>query len=124
MDVKDARRADRSLAVLAIVLAVAAAVCVLTPLRWEVRFPVVVLACLIGPAIPALRLWTDLDLWTACVAGLGVDVALVMVVAQAMVLAGAWGPSAGVLLLLAATGVAGLLLLRRPAAAVAGGEAP
>ena len=124
MDVKDTGRADRSLAVLTIVLAVAAAVCVLAPLPWEVRFPMVVLACLIGPAIPALRLWTELDLWTACVVGLGVDVALVMVLAQAMVLAGAWGPSAGVLLMLAVTGVVGLLLLRHSATAVAGDEAP
>ena len=105
--------ADRVIGVSAVTLAAAAALCMVLPVPWKMRFAVVVVAGLLGPAVPGLRLLIRIDVLTSLVIGVGVDVALLMVMGQAMLLTHAWLPILAFALLLVATCAAGVGLLVR-----------
>ena len=105
--------ADRVIGISAVALAAAAALCIVLPVPWQIRFAVVVAAGLLGPAVPGLRLLIHIDVRASLVIGVGVDVALLMVLGQTMLLAHAWIPVFAFLVLLAATCAAGVGLLVR-----------
>jgi hypothetical protein len=78
---------------------------------WEIRFPLITAACLYGPAIPALRLFTGVTLMECVVYGIGVNVALLMLVSLALVMAHSWFPYVAVFVLLLASLGAGAKLM-------------
>jgi hypothetical protein len=78
---------------------------------WEIRFPAVAAAAVFGPAIPILRIRADLSLEQCLVYGIGVDVALLMLVSLALVMVHAWVPVAACMALFALSAAAGLKLL-------------
>jgi len=102
---------DRALAVLCVLLPIAAGAAIAFALPWQARLPIVALAALLGPAIPLLRLTTRMSLSECIGLGMGIDVGLVMVVAQIMVLAHVWAPVLAFGLLMDATIILGVLLL-------------
>ena len=105
--------ADRVIGISAVTLAATAALCMVLPVPWKMRFAVVVVAGLLGPAVPGLRLLIRIDVLTGLVIGVGVDVALLMVLGQTMLLTHTWLPILAFALLLAATCAAGVGLLVR-----------
>ena len=103
--------ARRALASVGLVLPVAAALAFALP--WQVRFPVVVAAILFGPGVPLMLLWSRLPAGQSVAAGIGLDVALILLAGEAMVLAQIWRPAymIGVLLVLSAVVSARLLMM-------------
>jgi hypothetical protein len=96
-------------------LAVLAAVAIVAGLPWQVRFPLVVIAVLFGPGIPLMLALTPLPAVKSVVAGVGLDVSLVLLAGEAMVLAHIWQPDVmvGVLLVASAIASAGVLVRYR-----------
>jgi hypothetical protein len=78
---------------------------------WQIRFPIVAATALFGPAIPGLRLRPELSLEECLVYGIGVDVALQMLVGLALVMWHIWLPVAASLGLFLITLAVGLKLL-------------
>jgi hypothetical protein len=78
---------------------------------WQIRFPIVAVTVLFGPAIPALRLRPELSLQECLVYGIGVDVALQMLVGLALVIWNIWIPVAASLGLFVISLAVGLKLL-------------
>jgi hypothetical protein len=78
---------------------------------WEIRFPAVAAAAVCGPAIPILRMRPELSLEQCLVYGMGVDVALQMLVGLGLVMSHAWVPAAASLVLFSLSAAAGLKLL-------------
>jgi hypothetical protein len=107
-------RDERWIGVIAMALAVIGIVCLL-PLPWQVRFPLLAAAALYGPGVPVLRLWTDVETPLAVVVGVGVDVALLMVLGEFMVLIHLWVPAVALALMMVASFVAGAALRSRAA---------
>lgn len=103
--------ARRVLGWVGLVLSVAAVLAFALP--WQVRFPVVVIAILFGPGVPLMLLLSRLPVGQSVVAGVGVDVALILLAGEAMVLAQIWKPTymIGVLLVLSAIASARLLMM-------------
>jgi hypothetical protein len=95
----------------AVVLALGGILAVGTTAAWEVRFPLITLASLVGPAIPALRLFSDFTLLECVVYGVGVDVALLMLISLGLVTVHAWVPAVAVVVLLLTSLAAGARLL-------------
>src|SRR5947207_5534521 len=87
----------------AVVLALGGLLAVGMTAAWEIRFPLITVASLFGPAIPALRLFTDFTLLECVVFGLGVDVALLMLISLGLVFAHSWFPAVAVVVLLLAS---------------------
>jgi hypothetical protein len=85
--------------------------CIGLGLPWQIRFPIVMLALLLGPGVPLLLLRSQLSAPMSVVAGLGVDVALLMLVAEGMVLTHTWRPSFAVSALLMLSAVVSARLL-------------
>lgn len=107
------RRSDLVLATAGIVLPEIAALAVVIGAPSVVRFVAVLGAVLYGPATPALRLTCRIP-WFECLAlGIGVDAALVMLSAQAMVMANQWAPGPALAGLLVASVVVAVPLLLR-----------
>jgi hypothetical protein len=79
---------------IAAVLSVLAIVLVATPVPWQLRLPVAAAAAVGGPAIPLLRLRPELSLEQCLVYGLGIDVAIQMLVSLGLVMWHVWAPSA------------------------------
>lgn len=103
--------ARRALGSAGLVLPVAAAFAFALP--WQVRFPVVVVAILFGPGVPLMLLLSRLPVGQSVVAGLGLDVALILLAGEAMVLAQIWRPTymIGAMLVLSAIVSARLLMM-------------
>ncbi len=78
---------------------------------WEIRFPAVAAAAVCGPAIPILRTRPDFSLEQCLVYGMGVDVALQMLVGLGLVMSHAWVPVAASMVLFTLSAAAGLKLL-------------
>jgi hypothetical protein len=78
---------------------------------WQIRFPIVAVTALFGPAIPALRLRPELSLQECLVYGIGVNVALQMLVGLALVMWHIWIPVTASLGLFVISLVVGLKLL-------------
>ena len=96
---------------LAVALSVSSIALVAASAPWQIRFPFVAATALFGPAIPALRLRPELSLSQCLVYGMGVDVALQMLVGLALVLWHIWTPVAVSLGLFVITLAVGLKLL-------------
>jgi hypothetical protein len=96
---------------LAVALSVASIALVAASAPWQIRFPFVVATAVFGPAIPALRLRPELSLGECLVYGMGVDIALQMLVGLALVLWHVWVPVAASLGLFFITLAVGLKLL-------------
>ena len=94
---------DRVVAATAISLSVAAALAVGLSAPWPLRFGVVTAALLFGPAVPVFRLVSDMRLSECLAVGVAVNVALVMLLGEAMVLAHVWAPVLGAIALLCVT---------------------
>jgi hypothetical protein len=104
--------------VLAVGLSVISMAVVALSAPWPLRFPVVAAAALFGPAIPALRLRPELSLEECLVYGIGVDLALQMLVGLALVMWHSWVPVAASLGLFAVSLAVGVKLL----VSIKGGE--
>jgi hypothetical protein len=78
---------------------------------WQIRFPIVAVTALFGPAIPALRLRPELSLQECLVYGIGVNVALQMLVGLALVMWHIWIPVTASLGLFVISLAVGLKLL-------------
>jgi hypothetical protein len=97
--------------VLAVGLSVITIASVMLSTPWQIRFPIVAVTALFGPAIPALRLRPELSLQECLVYGIGVDVALQMLVGLALVMWHIWIPVAASLGLFVISLAVGLKLL-------------
>jgi hypothetical protein len=97
--------------VLAVGLSLISIASVVLSTPWQIRFPIVAATVLFGPAIPALRLRPELSLEECLVYGIGVDVALQMLVGLALVMWHIWFPLAASLGLLVISLGVGLKLL-------------
>lgn len=95
----------------AVTLSAAGIVLVVASAPWQLRLPVVAAAAMSGPAIPLLRLRPELSLEQCLVYGLGVDVAVQMLVGLALVMCHIWVPSAASIGLFAVSALAGIKLL-------------
>jgi hypothetical protein len=93
-------------------LSVASLACIGLGLPWQTRFPVVITALLLGPGVPLILLRSQLSAARGVVAGIGVDVALVMLVAEGMVLGHVWWPRFAICVLLMLSVAASVSLLR------------
>jgi hypothetical protein len=96
---------------LAVGLSLISVISVVLSAPWQVRFPIVAATALFGPAIPALRLRPELRLQECLVYGIGVDVALQMLVGLALVMWHIWIPVAASLGLFVISLAVGLKLL-------------
>jgi hypothetical protein len=96
---------------LAVALSVISITLVAVSAPWQVRFPAVAAAALFGPAIPILRIRPDLSLEQCLVYGMGVNVALQMLVGLGLVMSRAWVPVAASMVLFSLSAAAGLKLL-------------
>ena len=94
-------------------LAVLAAVAIVAGLPWQIRLPIVVIAVLFGPGIPLMLALTPLPAAKSVVAGVGLDVSLVLLAGEAMVLVHVWQPDFMVGLLLVASVIASVSVLIR-----------
>jgi len=94
-------------------LAVLAAVAIVAGLPWQIRLPIVVIAVLFGPVIPLMLALTPMAAVKSVVAGVGLDVSLVLLAGEAMVLVHVWQPDFMVGLLLVASVVASVSVLIR-----------
>jgi hypothetical protein len=96
---------------LVVALSVGSIMLVAASAPWQIRFPVVAAAAVCGPGVPILRIRPELSLEQCLVYGMGVDVALQMLVGLALVLWHIWVPLAASLVLFALSLTAGLKLL-------------
>jgi len=94
-------------------LAVLAAVAIVAGLPWQIRLPIVVIAVLFGPGIPLMLALTPMAAAKSVVAGVGLDVSLVLLAGEAMVLVHVWQPGFMVGLLLVASVIASVSVLIR-----------
>lgn len=94
-------------------LAVLAALAIVAGLPWQIRFPLVVIAVLFGPGVPLMLGLSQWETVKNVVAGVGLDVALVLLAGEAMVLVHVWQPDFMVGILLALTAIASAFLLMR-----------
>jgi hypothetical protein len=76
----------------------------------------VIMALLLGPGVPLMLLRSRLSTLESVVAGLGVDVALVLLAAEAMVLVHIWQPTVAVSILLVLSAAVSARLLVTSAA--------
>jgi hypothetical protein len=97
--------------VLAVGLSLISIASIVLSTPWQIRFPIVAATALFGPAIPALRLRPELSLEDCLVYGIGVDVALQMLVGLALVMWHIWLPVAASLGLFVISLGVGLKLL-------------
>jgi hypothetical protein len=111
-DPKINRRLERHIiGVIAVSLTLAGIFAIVLGVPWEIRFPIVAAASLFGPGIPVLRLFTGRTLMECLVYGVGMDVALLMVISLGLVMARAWFPSVAVIILLLTSLAAGARLI-------------
>jgi hypothetical protein len=92
-------------------LSILALCSVVFSLPWQVTFWVVIIAVLFGPGAPLMLLQRRVPTVKCVVMGMGVDVALVLLVAQALVMFHIWQPKYAVIAILAASGIASACLL-------------
>jgi hypothetical protein len=95
----------------AVVLALGGLLTIGMGAAWEIRFPLIAAASIFGPAIPALRLYSSFTLLECLVYGIGVDVALLMLISLGLVMAHAWVPATAVFVLLLTSLAAGARLI-------------
>ena len=107
----DRRQECRIIGGAAVALAVGGLLAVGTAAPWEIRFPLITIASLFGPAIPALRLFSDLTLLECVVYGVGTDIALLMLISLGLVMAHSWFPAVVVVVLLLVSLAAGARLM-------------
>ena len=107
------RALDRAVAATTAALAVAAALAIALSAPWPLRFGVLAVALLFGPAVPALRLVSEMRMSECLVLGVALDVALLMLAGEGLALAHLWAPVWGTVALLAATVVVSAALLVR-----------
>lgn len=100
----------QAIGVAAVLLAVAGILVIGLGAPWQIRFPIVAAASLFGPAIPVLRLFTGRTLIECLVYGVGMNIALLMLVSLGLVMAGSWYPEISVMVLLLASLAAGVRL--------------
>lgn len=96
--------------VAAVLLAVGGILVIGLSAPWQIRFPIVAAASLFGPAIPALRLFTRRTLIECLVYGVGMNIALLMLVSLGLVMAGSWYPTISIMVLLLISVAAGARL--------------
>ena len=94
-------------------LAVLAAVAIVAGLPWQIRLPLVVIAVLFGPGVPLMLALTRLPAAKSVVAGVGLDVGLLVLAGEAMVLVHVWQPDLMVGILLLASAIASVSVLIR-----------
>lgn len=102
-------------------LAFLAALAIVAGLPWQIRFPLVVIAVLFGPGVPLMLGLSQWETVKNVVAGVGLDVALVLLAGEAMVLVHVWQPDYMVGILLVLSAIASVFLLTR--SSVSGSEA-
>lgn len=90
-----------------------AALAIVAGLPWQIRFPLVVIAVLFGPGVPLMLGLSQWETVKNVVAGVGLDVALVLLAGEAMVVVHVWQPDYMVGILLALSAIASVLLLMR-----------
>lgn len=101
---------SRVIGLTAVVLSAAAIALIVFAAPWQIRFPVLAIAVIFGPGIPLLRLNSHLGVLECLVYGVGLSVALQMLVGLLLVLAHSWVPTAAVIGLLALSALAGVKL--------------
>jgi hypothetical protein len=94
----------------AVALALGGLLSLIMTAPWEIRFPFVAAASLFGPAVPALRLFSDFTLLECLIYGVGVDVALLMLISLGLILAHSWFPGVAVVVLLSISVAVGIRL--------------
>lgn len=94
-------------------LAFLAAFAIVAGLPWQIRFPLVVIAVLFGPGVPLMLGLSHWEIVRNVVAGVGLDVALILLAGEAMVLVHVWQPDYMVGILLALSAIASVFLLMR-----------
>lgn len=102
---------SRAIGLTAVVLPAAAIALISFAAPWQVRFPVLAIAVVFGPGIPLLRLNSRFTALECLVYGVGLSVALQMLVGLLLVLAHSWIPTAAVIGLLALSVLAGVKLI-------------
>lgn len=101
----------RAIGVIAIGLAIASIALVAFSAPWQIRFPIVAACAVFNPAVAALRLRRELAFVECLVYGIGLDIALQMLVGLALVMWHAWMPIVGALGFFVVAIGAGLKLL-------------
>ena len=76
----------------AVVLSLGAVAAIAANAPWQIRFPLVVVAGLFGPAVPVLRAISTLSFGECIVYGLGAGIALQMLLGLGLVLIHIWTP--------------------------------
>jgi hypothetical protein len=102
---------SRAIGLTAVVLSAATIALIALAAPWQVRFPVLAIAVIFGPGIPLLRLNSHFSAFECLVYGIGLSVALQMLVGLSLVLAHTWVPTAAVIGLLAISALAGVKLI-------------
>ena len=60
--------------------------------RWQLTLPVTVVALLLGPGVPLMMLVSRMPVTKSVVAGIGLDVGLLILVSQIMIMVHVWQP--------------------------------
>lgn len=107
------RKVRRALAYLGLSLAILAVVAIVAGLPWQIRLPLVVIAVLFGPGVPLMLALTQLPAAKSVAAGIGLDVSLLLITGEVMVLVRVWQPDYMVGILLVASAIVSVLVLRR-----------
>jgi hypothetical protein len=102
---------SRAIGLTAVVLSAATIALISLAAPWQLRFPVLAIAVVFGPGIPLLRLNSHLSPFECLVYGVGLSVALQMLVGLLLVQAHTWVPTAAVIGLLAVSALAGVKLI-------------
>ena len=105
--------ARRAFGYAGLALAVLAAVAIVAGLPWQIRLPLVVIAVLFGPGVPLMLALTRLPSAKSVVAGVGLDVGLLVLAGEAMILVHVWQPDLMVGILLLASVIASVSVLIR-----------
>ena len=95
----------------AVVLSLVAVVVIATNAPWQIRFPVVLVAGLFGPGVPALRASCTFSLGECVVYGVGADVALEMLLGLVLVMVHSWIPVQAFVALLIVSSTTGAKLI-------------
>lgn len=78
---------------------------------WQIMLPVAVLALLLGPGVPLMMLVSRMPTAKSIVAGVGLDVSLLILTAQGMIMIHVWQPKYVVSALLVLSMMASICLL-------------
>lgn len=95
-------------------LAVLGAYSVVAGLPWPIRFPLVVVAVLYGPGVPLVLWLSRLPAMKSVVAGIGLDVSLLLLAGELMVMVRVWQPDYAVTALLVLSAIVSAWLLTEP----------